>query len=129
MAKVLKTNINKTTIGLDNGSIEEVDTASLDFIPQVDDELEVYKTGDEIIVRKCNKEQFYHNGRRVNKLVYALLAIFLGSFGIHKFYAGLLFISCSFGLVYLGLLALLRVLQHWSRKLTVMVISIYRNGD
>lgn len=106
MAKVLKTNVSKTIIGLDNGSIEEVDTASLDFIPQVDDELEVYKTGDEIIVRKCNKEQFYHNGRRVNKLVYALLAIFLGSFGIHKFYAGRmvgLFISFSFGLVYLGL--------------------------
>lgn len=38
MAKVLKTNVSKTIIGLDNGSIEEVDTASLDFIPQVDDE-------------------------------------------------------------------------------------------
>lgn len=107
MAKVLKTNVSKTIIGLDNGSIEEVDTASLDFIPQVDDELEVYKTGDEIIVRKCNKEQFYHNGRRVNKLVYALLAIFLVSFGIHKFYAGrmvgivyiLFFWTCIPGLI------------------------------
>ncbi|ALB16208.1 TPA: TM2 domain-containing protein [Streptococcus agalactiae] len=27
-------------------------------------------------------------GKRVNKLVYALLAIFLGGIGAHKFYAG-----------------------------------------
>lgn len=58
MAKVLKTNVSKTIIGLDNGSIEEVDTASLDFIPQVDDELEVYKTGDEIIVKNVIKSNF-----------------------------------------------------------------------
>lgn len=58
MAKVLKTNINKTTIGLDNGSIEEVDTASLDFIPQVDDELEVYKTAMKLLLENVIKSNF-----------------------------------------------------------------------
>ena len=35
--------------------------------------------------------------RKVNKLAYALMAIFLGGIGIHKFYAG----KTALGVVYL----------------------------
>ena len=27
-------------------------------------------------------------GRKVNKVIYCVLALFLGGFGVHKFYAG-----------------------------------------
>jgi len=42
-------------------------------------------------------EKFIHPGKRVNKLAYALIAIFFGSFGIHRFYAG----KIVSGIVYL----------------------------
>lgn len=55
MAKVLKTNVSKTIIGLDNGSIEEVDTASLDFIPQVD---EFIKLAMKLLLENVIKSNF-----------------------------------------------------------------------
>lgn len=58
MAKVLKTNVSKTIIGLDNGSIEEVDTASLDFIPQVDDELKFIKLAMKLLLGNVIKSNF-----------------------------------------------------------------------
>lgn len=33
-------------------------------------------------------EKIYENKKEVNKTAYCLLALFLGQFGIHKFYAG-----------------------------------------
>lgn len=99
MAKVLKVNVSKTIIGLDNGSFEEVDTSALDFIPREGDIVEFYKSGDSVIVRKVEKSNNNSNnnyGKKVNRLTYALLALFIGGFGIHKFYAGK-----SIGIVYL----------------------------
>lgn len=91
MAKVLKVNVSKTIIGLDNGSFEEVDTSALDFIPREGDIVEFYKSGDSVIVRKVEKSNNNSNnnyGKKVNRLTYALLALFIGGFGIHKFMQG-----------------------------------------
>lgn len=44
MAKILNVNVENTTIGLYNDEILEINTAKLDFIPNVNDEVEVFKS-------------------------------------------------------------------------------------
>lgn len=104
MAKILELSTDKTKIRLDDGSIIEVDTDSLDFIPTVGDEVDVFMSYEEIIVnlpddqstdKNFNHSNYtdeyiedYYYGRRVHKIAYILLALFLGSFGGHKFYSG-----------------------------------------
>lgn len=83
MAKIIKTDNNITTIGMDNGSIKEVSTASLSFRPKINDSVEVYESADQIIISKITGAKHC-----VNKISYALFAFFLGGFGAHKFYAG-----------------------------------------
>lgn len=83
MAKIIKTDNNITTIGMDNGSIKEVSTASLSFRPKINDSVEVYESADQIIISKVAEAKHC-----VNKISYALFAFFLGGFGAHKFYAG-----------------------------------------
>lgn len=55
----------------------------------------MYHTGDGIIVNKITSPAssttqviITQNGKAVNKMTYALLAIFLGGVGVHHFYAG-----------------------------------------
>lgn len=95
MSKILKVNVQTTTIGLDNGELLEVPTSSLDFIPNVNDEVEVFKSANETIIRKKeNKDtssvvnNHFYTGKSVNKIAYLLLTFFLGGIGVHKFYVG-----------------------------------------
>ena len=77
--------------------------------------MEIFKDDTEVIISKksssigetvinefnnfgsngSNYNSYY--GKEVNKLAYVLLAFFVGSFGIHKFYAG----KTGMGIVYL----------------------------
>lgn len=111
MAKVIKINENIVMIGTDAGSIKEVRLEDLNFAPTVGDEVEVFETETSVVVTK--KEQqvkespnsgininvsnnqntgqpvyVANNTKAVNKVVYCLLAFFLGWIGVHKFYAG-----------------------------------------
>lgn len=43
------------------------------------------------------REYYVTDGRIVNKVIYLVLCFFLGSFGIHKFYAG----KTGMGILYL----------------------------
>lgn len=55
MSKILNVNVENTTIDLYNGEILEIDTAKLDFIPNVNAEVEVFKSQEKTIVRKIEK--------------------------------------------------------------------------
>lgn len=117
MAKIININNQIISIGTDNGGIEEVRADDLNFVPHIGDEVEIFKTETKIIVSKVepkksaiseggininlsNTQQsntqngstqpvvVAPNGKVVNKLVYCILAFFLGGIGIHKFYAG-----------------------------------------
>lgn len=104
MAKIIDLNDEFVTIGMDDGSILEVDYADVNFNPSIGDHVEIFRGDDRIIVTRNDgtiRKTFSHShpvpgdvqaanygGILVNKYIYGFTAIFLGSFGIHKFYAG-----------------------------------------
>lgn len=112
MAKIIKIEDDKILIGTDNGEIKEVRKEDVSFNPTVNQEVDIFESSDSIIVTKKEKKeennipggininlqnnqsvpagQLYvaQNKKVVNKVVYCLLALFLGGIGIHKMYAG-----------------------------------------
>ena len=112
MAKIIGISNQIISIGTDEGGIEEVRASDINFVPHIGDEVEIFKTETKIIVSKVERKQsavpeggininlsntqtnngqptvYQVGGKVVNKLVYCILAFFLGGIGAHKFYAG-----------------------------------------
>lgn len=115
MAKILSVSSSVVCIGADDGSIREVRASDLNFIPKVGDNVEIFETDTKVIVSKVEEPTnaipnggininlqntqtnqgagmgmptYVTAGKVVSKVVYCVLAFFLGGIGIHKFYAG-----------------------------------------
>ncbi|WVT92331.1 TM2 domain-containing protein [Enterococcus durans] len=108
MAKIVKLDSSEVVIATDEKEIIRVPYEELDWRPEVHDEVEVFKDGESLIITRVKNssnsvEDKIHinvintqnqqvstsqSGRVVNKLVYVLLALFLGGLGAHKFYSG-----------------------------------------
>lgn len=112
MAKIIKVNGDIISIGTNEGGIKEVRATDINFTPSVGDEVEIFETENDLIVTKKEEKRdnngsnsgininvsnnqtgaqpmyVANNTKAVNKVVYCLLAFFLGGIGIHKFYAG-----------------------------------------
>ncbi|MEF2663181.1 MAG: TM2 domain-containing protein [Bacilli bacterium] len=112
MAKIIKVNGDIISIGTNEGGIKEVRATDISFTPNVGDEVEIYETENDLIVTKKEEKRdsnssnagininvsnnqtgaqpmyIANNTKAVNKVVYCLLAFFLGGIGVHKFYAG-----------------------------------------
>ena len=111
MANIIKINGDIVSIGTDTGGIKEVRITDINFTPDVGDEVEIYETENNLIVTKKEEKRdnnsnsgininvsnnqnapqptyIANNTKAVNKVVYCLLAFFLGGIGVHKFYAG-----------------------------------------
>lgn len=109
MARVIKINGDIVSIGTNDGGIKEVRMDDINFIPNIGDEVEIFETeGDLVVTKKEEKKDnnsgininvsnnqnsgqpvyIANNTKAVNKVVYCLLAFFLGGIGVHKFYAG-----------------------------------------
>lgn len=84
MGKIIKIADGKVSIGMRNGTLKEVPLSSLKFQPQLGMLVDVYESATEIVVLP---QLVYREGKVVNKIIYILLAFFLGGLGIHKFYA------------------------------------------
>lgn len=121
MGKIIKIEGDIISLGTDEGKIQEVRLADLNFIPKVGDKVDIFENEGNFIVTKVEetKPEYSNSGininlsnnqglsespvyvanntKAVNKIVYCLLAFFLGSIGIHKFYAG----KTSSGILYL----------------------------
>lgn len=113
MSKVIEVTDTKVLIGTDDGKIKEARRDDIKFEPKIGDEVDVFENDDTLIITKKEKsapvensqggvnininntntnnaqEGYIGNGKKVvNKIVYVLLALFLGGIGAHKFYAG-----------------------------------------
>ena len=101
MAKIIQIENEVVTIGTDNGGIQEVRISDCNFEPTIGDEVEVFSTEMKTIVIKKEKQTQLSNNntvpasplyvtssKAVNKVLYCVLALFLGGIGVHKFYAG-----------------------------------------
>lgn len=89
MDKIIRIENRIISVGKADGSLEEFDIAYFNFVPRVGDYVNIYRNDDSIIITKA--ESIFTNqtsDRVVNKIVYALLAFFLGTFGAQEFYAG-----------------------------------------
>ena len=53
MAKILEINPATIVIGMDNGSIKEVPSDSVNFVPHVGDQVEIFETTSRVIVSKA----------------------------------------------------------------------------
>ena len=109
MAKIIKIKDEIVSIGTNDGGIKEVRISDISFNPSVGDEVEVFETENNLIVTKkeekkvdngggininvsnnqSNAQPVYvaNNSKAVNKVIYCILAFFLGGIGVHKFYA------------------------------------------
>lgn len=109
MAKIIEIRNDVVSVGTDNGSIKEVRMMDLNFNPVVGDEVEIFETETKTLISKKETKQdnatnggininvsnsnnapvYVANGTKaVNKVIYCILAFFLGGIGVHKFYAG-----------------------------------------
>ena len=110
MAKIIKIENDIVKIGLDDGTITEVRKCDISFEAKVGDEVQIFQNETETIISKVEKATLIDSSgininvnnnnnnvntidttvekRAVNKVIYCLLAFFLGGFGVHKFYAG-----------------------------------------
>ncbi|MBR1373314.1 TM2 domain-containing protein [bacterium] len=90
--KVIKCDGETVTIGLNDGSFKVVTYRELGFRADIDDEIDIYVNNGETIYSKATPKSYVFkendSQKVVNKVAYALLAIFLGGFGAHNFYAG-----------------------------------------
>ena len=115
MAKIISVTDEIVQVGTDDGGIKEVRREDVKFNPVVGDKVDVFENETNIVITKAEEPVkidnqpnsgvnininnsntnttantgYVGNGKKVvNKVIYLLLAFFLGGIGAHKFYAG-----------------------------------------
>lgn len=105
MAKIIAVQNEHITIETASGETKIFPKSALSFTPVVGEEVDIiHFDGKDIVRRKSDAQKTYTSpstftpqGKPVNKLVYCLLAFFLGALGVHKFYAG----KIMWGVIYI----------------------------
>lgn len=98
MPKVIRIKEGTVTIGNEDGSFLDIPMSELDFTPIVGEMVETFSSGDRTVIYRNGKNPALPpKGKGVNQIAYGLFALFLGGFGVHKFYVG----KVGLGIVYL----------------------------
>ena len=91
MNEILAIDAQTVKIGKADGTILEVPFTAIQYqSPAVGDHVKIFETGDQILVSRdqTSSVEVTRDGRRINKIVYVLLAFFLGGLGVHRFMRG-----------------------------------------
>jgi TM2 domain-containing membrane protein YozV len=92
MMKVLNiTDDRMVQVGTPGGELLDISEGKFNFTPRVGDRVNVYGSGDNVIVEKAEAPPVAAAAPRTgakSKMVAGLLGIFLGGIGIHSFYLG-----------------------------------------
>lgn len=128
MIKIVELNENTVTLADSKGKIKEFARVHCNFEPQIGDIVELFEDDNKTIIHKMTEEEKnfstpkYRSGTtreatsQVNKVIYIILALFLGGFGVHHFYAN----NTSKGVTYL----LVNLLLWWLLFIPVLIIGI-----
>lgn len=131
MPKIIEINGQTISIGMDDGSIETVPAHTVGWQAKVNDQVDLFKTADKVVVTKktvgsSSITNFDGEETQVNKMVYMLLTWFLGIFGIHKFYAK----KNLQGVIYFILLWVIPTpIVPWIFCLYDLGVAAFRNAD
>ena len=95
MAEIVAIDGATVRVGGEDGAISSLPIAALRYSnPQVGDQVRVYRDASETVVTKvgvlAQSSGFSadEDRRRVNKVLYVLMALFLGGLGVHRFLRG-----------------------------------------
>lgn len=113
--KIIKVTDDEVLIGISEQDVVKIPKSSIDFEAKVGMEVEKYTSnGETFFVPKQsiitpsdtaqNADNVAQEGRKVNKILYILMAFFFGGIGVHKFLigrvgTGILFIIFSWTLI------------------------------
>ncbi len=113
--KIIKVTGDEVLIGISEQDVVKIPKSSIDFEAKVGMEVEKYTSnGETFFVPKQsiitpnetaqNADNVAQEGRKVNKILYILMAFFFGGIGVHKFLigrvgTGILFIIFSWTLI------------------------------
>ena len=90
--RVIKLDGKTAMIGMTDGSVLEVPCTDLGFKANLNDEIDIFVNNGNTIYAKAAppKENVIvvESDKKASKLIYFLLAFFLGAAGIHNFYSG-----------------------------------------
>lgn len=89
--RVIKLDGKTATLGMDDGTVFEVPCTELGFKAKLNDEIEIFASNGQTIYTKAvpnGPTIVVQTDKKANKLIYFLLAFFLGATGIHNLYSG-----------------------------------------
>ena len=81
--KVIRIDASNAIVGCDNGTTKTYPLSAFNYTPMVGDEVQVYGSQNVYV----NVNQSVPGGHQVNKVAYCIIALLVGGFGIHCFYA------------------------------------------
>lgn len=108
--KVIRVNRDGAMLGFPDGTFKLVSFGDLGFIPEINDLVDIYVNGDSVVYvmhessfssafNTKSLDSVFGSKRRVDKVVYCVLAFLLGGLGVHKFYAGKMFLGILYVLL------------------------------
>lgn len=88
--RVIKLDGKIVTLGMTDGTVSEIPLADLDFKVKIGDEIDIFANNGKTIYAKVTPKEdiMVVQDKGTNKLIYFLLAFFLGTMGVHNFYSG-----------------------------------------
>lgn len=101
--RVIKLDGKTATLGMQDGTVLEVPCAELGFKASLNDEIEIFVNNGKTIYTKAAPNGttiVVETDKKANKLIYFLLAFFLGTTGVHNFYSGNTFIGIIWLIVF-----------------------------